>query len=154
MRSITVGALLGLAPPMQEAFFTGLHARYLAEQYPSVEVGASFPRLRPQAGEFEPPFVVSDRSFVQYMTAFRLFMPNAGITVSTRESAAFRDAILPLGPTKVSAGVSTAVGGGNTGDAVPQFEIADGRSVGEMQKKLLELGFQPVLVDWNHGFSA
>jgi 2-iminoacetate synthase len=150
MRSATVGALLGLAHPLKDAFFSGLHARYIAEKHPSAEVSASFPRLRPQAGEFEPNFAVDDRTFVQYMTAFRLFMPSAGITVSTRESAPFRDAILPLGPTKMSAGVSTAVGGssGRTSDA--QFEIADGRSADEMRKNLLSKGFQPVLVDWNY----
>jgi len=150
MRSVTVGALLGLANPLRETFFTGLHARYIAEKYPSVEVGASFPRLRPQAGEFEPKFNVDDKTFVRYMTAFRLFMPSAGITVSTRESAPFRDAILPLGPTKMSAGVSTAVGQstGKTSDA--QFEIADGRSVDEMKKNLISKGFQPILVDWNY----
>jgi 2-iminoacetate synthase len=150
MRHAAVGALLGLARPMRETFFSGLHARYIAERYPSVEVSISFPRLRPQAGEFEPEFCVDDRAFVQYMTAFRLFMPSAGITVSTRESASFRDAILPLGPTKMSAGVSTAVGQstGKVSDA--QFEIADGRSVEEMQKNLLSKGFQPVMVDWNY----
>jgi len=150
MRSVTVGALLGLAQPLRETFFSGLHARYIMDKYPHVEVGASFPRLRPQAGEFEPKFSVDDKTFVQYMTAFRLFMPSAGITVSTRESADFRDAVLQLGPTKMSAGVSTAVGEstGKTSDA--QFEIADGRSVDEMKKNLLLRGFQPILVDWNY----
>jgi 2-iminoacetate synthase len=150
MRGATVGALLGLARPLRDAFFSGLHARYIADRHPSAEVSASFPRIRPQAGEFKPDFIVDDRTFVQYMTAFRLFMPSAGITVSTRESAAFRDAILPLGPTKMSAGVSTAVGeaSGRASDA--QFEIADGRSVDEMRKNLLSKGFQPVIVDWNY----
>jgi len=150
MRGVAVGALLGLARPLRDAFFSGLHARYIAERYPSVEVSASFPRIRPQAGEFEPEFCVDDKTFVRYMTAFRLFMPAAGITVSTRESAAFRDAILPLGPTKMSAGVSTAVGQGSGRPSDAQFEIADGRSVDEMQKNLLSKGFQPVMVDWNY----
>jgi 2-iminoacetate synthase len=151
MRGATVGALLGLAQPLKDTFFSGLHARYIAEKYPSVEVSASFPRIRPQAGdEFKPDFTVDDRTFVQYMTALRLFMPGAGITVSTRESAPFRNAILPLGPTKMSAGVSTAVGksSGQVSDA--QFEIADGRSVEEMKKDLLSYGFQPIIVDWNY----
>jgi 2-iminoacetate synthase len=150
MRAVTVGALLGLAPPPREAFFAGLHAAYIARRYPAVEVGASFPRLRPQAGEFEPRFSVGDRAFVQYMAAFRIFMPSAGITVSTRETAAFRDAILPIGPTKMSAGVSTAVGEGSGRASHPQFEIADRRSVEEMRKNLSSRGFQPVLVDWNY----
>jgi len=150
MRGVTVGALLGLAQPLRDAFFSGLHACHILERHPSVEVSISFPRIRPQAGEFEPEFTVDDRTFVQYMTAFRLFMPSAGITVSTREPAAFRDAILPLGPTKMSAGVSTAVGGGGGRPSDAQFEIADGRSVDEMKKDLLSYGFQPVLIDWNY----
>jgi 2-iminoacetate synthase len=150
MRGVTVGALLGLAHPLRDAFFSGLHARYIADKYPAAEVGASFPRIRPQAGEFEPGFCVDDKTFVQYMTAFRLFMPAAGITVSTREPAALRDAVLPLGPTKMSAGVSTAVGRGSGRPSDAQFEIADGRSVDEMQKNLLSKGFQPVMVDWNY----
>ncbi|MDR0331617.1 MAG: 2-iminoacetate synthase ThiH [Chitinispirillales bacterium] len=150
MRAVTVGALLGLAKPTREAFMTGLHAKYIREKYPSVEIAASFPRLRPQAGEFEPKFCVGDRAFVQYMAALRLFIPSAGITVSTRESARFRDSILPIGPTKMSAGVSTAVGEGSGDASDSQFEIADSRTVSEMQKNLLSQGFQPVLVDWNY----
>ncbi len=151
MRYVTVGALLGLAQSLKDTFFSGLHARYIAERHPSVEVGASFPRIRPQAGEeFKPDFTVDDRTFVQYMTALRLFMPSAGITVSTRESAPFRDAVLPLGPTKMSAGVSTAVGGSGGRASDAQFEIADGRSVEEMKENLISRGFQPVLVDWNY----
>ena len=150
MRSVTVGALLGLAPPLMETFLSGLHARYILDRFPSVEVSGSFPRLRPQAGEFEQGFEVSDREFVQYMAAFRVFMPSAGITVSTRESAEFRDSILPLGPTKMSAGVSTAVGSHSGKVSDSQFEIADGRSVADMQKDILAKGFQPVVIDWNY----
>jgi 2-iminoacetate synthase len=150
VRAVTVGALLGLAPPLRDAWMSGLHARHILNRFPSVEISGSFPRLRPQEGDFEPEFSVDDRTFVQYMTAFRIFMPSAGITVSTRESSSFRDSILPLGPTKMSAGVCTSVGQ-SSGDATEsQFEIADGRSVSEMQRDLLTLGFQPVIVDWNY----
>ncbi|MCL2220281.1 MAG: 2-iminoacetate synthase ThiH [Chitinispirillia bacterium] len=150
VRAVTVGALLGLAPPLRDAWMSGLHARYILDRFPSVEISGSFPRLRPQEGEFESGFSVDDRTFVQYMTAFRIFMPSAGITVSTRESASFRDSILPLGPTKMSAGVSTSVGRGSGNETESQFEIADRRTVGEMQKNLLARGFQPVTVDWNY----
>ena len=150
MRAVTVGPLLGLAPPLRDAWMAGLHARHILDRFPSVEVSCSFPRLRPQEGDFSPDFTVDDRTFVQYMTAFRIFMPSAGITVSTRESASFRDSILPLGPTKMSAGVSTSVGSGSGDATESQFEIADSRSVGEMQKNLLSRGFQPVVVDWNY----
>jgi 2-iminoacetate synthase len=150
MRSVTVGPLLGLAPPLRDVCMAGLHAKHIRDAYPSVEVAMSFPRLRPLAGEFESRFSVDDRAFVQYMTAFRIFMPSAGITVSTRESEFFRDSILPMGPTKMSAGVSTAVGA-NTGKvSESQFEIADGRSAAQMRNDLLARGFQPVMVDWNY----
>ena len=147
MRSVTVGALLGLAPSLRDTWISGLHARYIRDAYPSVEIACSFPRLRPQVGEFEVCHGVDDRTLVQYMTAFRLFMPNAGITVSTRESALFRNSILPMGPTKMSAGVSTSVG---REPSEPQFEIDDDRSVAIVQSDLLAHGFQPVMVDWNY----
>jgi len=147
MRSVTVGALLGLAPSLKDTFLSGLHARYIMDTFPSVEVAASFPRLRPQSGEFDVRFGVEDRAFVQYMAAFRVFMPSAGITISTREPADLRDAVLPIAPTKMSAGVSTSVGGDG---ADSQFEIADGRSVEQMRADLLSRGFQPVMVDWNY----
>ncbi len=153
MRSVTVGALLGLAEPRKETFFTALHAQYLQNKYPATEVSASFPRLRPLAGEFKADYEVNDRQYVQFMTAFRLFMPSAGITVSTRESESFRNSILPMGPTKMSAGVSTSVGGHSDDPSDSQFEIADDRSVEQMKRDLLSFGFQPVMHDWNYSYT-
>jgi 2-iminoacetate synthase len=149
MRAVTIGALFGLYEWRSEAFFTGLHAHFLQKTYPSVEVAVSFPRLRPLAGEFETEWLVDDRRFVQMMTAFRIFMPSAGITVSTRESQDFRNSILPLGVTKMSAGVSTAVGGHTGNPSTSQFEIADTRSLEDMKADLKRYGFQAVLHDWN-----
>ena len=149
MRSVNIGALLGLDNWRSEAFFTGLHAEYLQRKYPEVEISISLPRMRPHAGGFQPDHTVSDRNLVQIMTAFRLFLPRAGITVSTRESAAFRDSILPLGVTRMSAGSCTSVGGHTSKESRPsQFEISDERSVGEMAAVLAGLGFQPVYKDW------
>ncbi|MFP4162417.1 MAG: 2-iminoacetate synthase ThiH [Chitinispirillaceae bacterium] len=149
MRAITIGALLGLAEPRREAFLGALHSRFLQSTFPSAEVSLSFPRIRPLAGEFRPAYTISDKLFVQFMTAYRIFMPHSGITVSTRESLDFRNAILPMGPTKVSAGVSTSVGGHSDNPSESQFEIADTRSVEEMKRDLKILGFQPVMHDWN-----
>lgn len=149
LRTVTIGALFGLYEWRSEAFFTGLHANYLQKKYPSVEVGVSFPRLRPLAGDFETEWLVDDRRFVQMMTALRIYMPSAGITVSTRESESFRNSILPLGVTKMSAGVSTAVGGHGANPSTSQFEIADTRSLERMKTDLKRFGFQPVLHDWN-----
>lgn len=148
-RTATVGALLGLFEPYSESFFAALHARYLQKTWPWLEVSIAFPRLRPMVREFDAYGTVSDKLYVQMLTAARLFLPRCGITVSTRETTAFRDAIAPLGVTKMSAGVSTAVGGHGTAGSTAQFEIADARTLDEMKRDLAGLGFQPVMQDWN-----
>jgi 2-iminoacetate synthase len=153
VRAITIGTLLGLDDFRKEAFHTALHAQYLQKTYPEVELSISFPRICPQEGDFVPQHSVYDRQLVQLVTAFRLLFPTVGITISTRESSQFRDGIVPLGVTKVSAGVSTAVGGYSNKPSTTQFEIADLRTVSEMKTDLLELGFQPVMHDWNQRLS-
>ncbi|HEX2959048.1 MAG TPA: 2-iminoacetate synthase ThiH [Chitinispirillaceae bacterium] len=152
VRSATVGALFGLYDWRTEAFMSGLHAYYLQCTYPSLEVSVSFPRLRPQAGEYSSEYLVNDRQFVQMLAAMRLFLPSVGITLSTRESEQFRNSVLPIGITKISGGVSTSVGGRASGHSTSQFEIADGRSVSQMKSDLLKLGFQPVMHDWNRSY--
>ncbi|NLZ48778.1 MAG: 2-iminoacetate synthase ThiH [Clostridiales bacterium] len=149
MRTVNIGALLGLDEWRREAFFTGLHANYLQNKYTDTEISISLPRLRPHVGGFYLSHKVSDRDMVHMMVAFRLFMPRAGITISTRESAYFRDNILRLGVTKMSAGVSTAVGGHiQGGENTGQFDIADARTVEEMKEVISQLGYQPVFKDW------
>lgn len=150
IRSVNIGALLGLGDCRHESFFTGLHANYLQNRYPEVEVAVSLPRMKSHAGEFQPPFVVSDKNLVQMLVAFRLFMPRIGITISTREEAGFRDNILKLGVTKMSAGSTTVVGGHIGSDAdTGQFDISDHRSVAEMKNRIIELGYQPVFKNWH-----
>jgi 2-iminoacetate synthase len=149
IHAVTVGPLLGLHDARTEAFFALLHARWLQDHFPGTEVSVAFPRLRPFTAEFTDAHPATDRQYVRIQAAARLFLPTAGITVSTRESRAFRDNILPLGVTKMSAGVSTAVGGHALDASTEQFEIADTRSLDEMKQDLLALGFQPVLHDWN-----
>lgn len=149
MRVVNIGALLGLGDWRKDALLTGLHAAYLQRQYPEVDIAVSLPRMRPHAGAYQPASIVSDAELVQIMLAFRLFLPRLGITISTRETARLRDNLLPLGVTRMSAGVSTAVGGhSQEGDKVGQFEISDDRSVDEMCAMLKERGFQPVFADW------
>jgi len=149
MRVVNIGALLGLGDWRTDALITGMHAAYLQNLYPEVDVSVSLPRMRPHAGEFQPTSIVEDRDMVQIMLALRLFLPRLGITVSTRESGQFRENILPLGVTKMSAGVSTAVGGhSQDGDKIGQFDISDERSVDEMCTALRKLGYQPVFKDW------
>ena len=150
MRQLNIGALLGLNDWRREAFFTGVHADYLQSAYLDAEVAISVPRMRPHLGGFPPRVTVSDAHLAQYIMAFRLYMPRAGVTLSTRESAALRENLLPLGVTKVSAGVCTQVGGRVTGqDDTGQFEISDDRSVAEVAGVLAGLGYQPVYKDWH-----
>ncbi|RJP82671.1 MAG: 2-iminoacetate synthase ThiH [Desulfobacteraceae bacterium] len=149
IRAVSIGALLGLDEWRKEAFMTGMHAAYLQDRFPDVEVGISLPRMRPHAGDFQPPFIVSDRNLIQIMLAFRLFMPRAGITISTRESETFRNNILRLGVTKMSAGSTTRVGGHtNSEDNTGQFDICDHRTVSEMKSFIRSHGYQPVFKDW------
>lgn len=154
IHAMTVGALLGLSSFEREGFFTGLHAQYLQKEYPSVEISVAPPRIRPLSTSFKIPHPVSDRQFVQYLCALRIFLPTAGITVSTRESATFRNHIAHLGVTKMSAGVNTSVGGHVAEASTAQFEIADNRSVEEMKHDLNQLGFSPVMHDWNANLLA
>ena len=149
MRSIGVGALLGLDEWRCDAFYTALHAHWLQNAWPSVECSVSVPRIRPSSSHFPDIHPVADRDMVQYISALRCFMPRLGITVSTREHAKLRDNLLPLGVSRMSAGVSTAVGtraGGHSGDG--QFRIADTRSVRELSDDLARMGYQAVLKDW------
>ncbi len=149
MRAVNVGALLGLDDWRRDAFVTGLHAGCLQDRYPQTEISVSLPRIRPQVGGYQPASVVEDRHIVQIMTALRCFMPRLGITISTRERASFRDRLLPLGVTRMSAGSCTAVGGHTDGDpGTGQFDIADQRSVAQMAAMLRSAGWQPVYKDW------
>lgn len=156
MRGVNIGALLGLDQWRRDMFFTGLHAAFLQERYPDLEISVSLPRMRPcgepRGGEERAfsPLPVSDGNLVQALLAFRCFMPQAGITLSTREPAWLRDKLVPLGVTRLSAGVCTAVGGHVAGLAedAPQFDIADSRSVDEMARAVSDLGYQPVFADW------
>lgn len=149
IRSINIGALFGLFDWRKEAFFTGLHANYLQNNYPDTEVSVSFPRMRPHKGLYKPDLNVTDKNLVQMMMATRLYNPRAGITVSTRETAELRDNIMGLGVTKMSAGSTTKVGGHSRDDNEEgQFDICDSRNVEDMKKDIYKRGYQPVLKDW------
>ena len=150
-RAVNLGALLGLAEPKREFFFTGMHAKYLEDKYLDTEIAVSLPRFNPCESEFQPDYFVDDRTFVQFITALRIFLPRVGITLSTRENAAFRDRLLPLGVTKYSAGSHTGVGGyvEASEESTPQFDIADNRSVADVVASIARHGFQPVYKDWD-----
>jgi 2-iminoacetate synthase len=149
MRSVNIGALLGLDDWRKDGFFTGLHANYLQNKYSDREISISLPRIRPTMGKCETGVAVNDKYLVQFMISLRLFMPRVGITLSTRENAKFRNHAIQLGVTKMSAGVNTAVGGHiESQENSGQFEISDDRTVAEMYEDILKLGYQPVFKDW------
>lgn len=147
--SVNIGALLGLAPWREEALYTAFHLQYLQDHYPAVMVSVSFPRLRPHVGSYDPAFPLSDKNLVQLLLAFRVFLPQAGITMSTRERADFRDHLIPLGVTKMSAGSMTTVGGyAKPAADSGQFDISDDRSVDEVKAAILKAGYQPIMQNW------
>jgi 2-iminoacetate synthase len=150
MRRLGIGALLGLQADWQaEAIALAAHARALMRRWWRCEITVALPRLRPAAGEFQPAGAMSDRQFVQLLCALRLALPDVGINLSTREDPAFRDSLIPLGVTTMSAGSHTEPGGyAADSDAEPQFEIADERSPAEIAHVLRAAGYDPVWKDW------
>lgn len=152
MRGVGFAALLGLDDFRKDAFATGLHAYLLQRKYPHAEIAFSCPRLRPIINNDKiNPKDVHEPQLLQVITAYRLFMPFASITISTRECQRFRDNIIGIAATKISAGVSTGIGSHaedskEVGD--DQFEIADTRSVKEVYNAIKERGLQPVANDY------
>ncbi|OPX86808.1 MAG: 2-iminoacetate synthase [Pelotomaculum sp. PtaB.Bin104] len=150
MRGVAFGCLLGLDDYRKDAYATGLHAFFIQKKYPHAEISFSIPRLRPFINQAViNPQDVRERQLLQVILSYRLFMPYAGITISTRERAVFRDHVIGLAATKISAGVRVGVGGhmaGEKGDE--QFEISDPRSVEEVHQMILNRGLQPVYTDY------
>ena len=158
MRGVAFSALLGLSDFRKDALATALHAYYLQRKYPYAEISLSCPRLRPIINNDKiNPLDVSESRLCQIICAYRIFLPFAGITVSSRESASFRNGIVKIAATKVSAGVSTGIGdheskySGKETDAAQgdeQFEIDDSRSLDKMYTDIRGEGLQPVLNDY------
>ena len=148
-RAINIGVLFGLGDIQKEAFFSGIHAKYLMDKYLECEISLSLPRINHAEGEYEPKYQLDDKTFLQIMLAYRIYMPMIGINVSTRERPSFRDNLVGLGVTKMSAGSKTDVGGYEGKDtSTPQFDISDERSVQEIVKMIKSKGYQPVFKDW------
>lgn len=158
MRGVAFSALLGLSDFRKDALATGLHACFLQKKYPHAEISLSCPRLRPIINNDKiNPLDVHEKQLCQIICAYRIFLPFAGITVSSRESAQFRNGIVKIAATKVSAGVSTGIGdhekkySGKDSQEISgdeQFEIDDGRSLDDMYQDIEEEGLQPVLNDY------
>lgn len=153
MRGVGFAALLGLDDFRKDAFATGMHAYLIQRKYPHAEIAFSCPRLRPIINNAQiNPKDVHETQLLQVITAYRLFMPFASITISTRERAEFRDHVIGLAATKISAGVSTGIGShteeeiADKGD--DQFEIADSRTFEEVYNAIKARGLQPVTNDY------
>ena len=151
IRRLGVGALLGLHDPWrEEVIATAMHARFLMRRFWRSEISVSVPRIRPSASGYVPRANVGDRELAQVVCALRLFLPDAGIVMSSREAAGFRDALVPLGVTHTSAGSHTEPGGyTEPGEAEGQFEVNDTRSPEEVARALVERGFDVVWKDWD-----
>jgi 2-iminoacetate synthase len=172
-RRLGISALYGLADWRYEAICVAAHAEYLLRHCWKAQVSISLPRLRPCAGEFQPRTLISDRELAQLICAFRLMFPDAGLVLSTRESAKLRNGLIPLGITLMSAGSHTEPGG-YTGagreklhqtvrgrivgegasewansQATGQFEVSDDRSPHEVATLIQKLGYEPVWKDWD-----
>jgi len=174
-RRLGISALYGLADWRYEAIAVAAHAEYLLRHCWKAQVTISLPRLRPCAGEFQPLTHMSDRDLAQLICAFRLMFPDAGIVLSTRESAKLRNGLIPLGITLMSAGSHTEPGGytgagrdklhqtirgriieqgasewaNGNGHATGQFEVSDDRSPQQVAQLIQKLGYEPVWKDWD-----
>lgn len=151
MRGVAFAALLGLDDFRKDAYAVGTHAYLLQRKYPHAEISFSCPRLRPIINNDKiNPKDVHERQLLQVMCAYRIFMPFAGLTISTRERAGFRDNVVGMCATKISAGVSTGIGSHTEEESKGdnQFEISDDRSLDEVCAAIRAKGLQPVLNDY------
>ena len=155
VRRLSIGALLGLFHWWADGFWMGLHARHLQKECWQSAISISFPRLRHAPERFKVQHLPSDRELVQLMLALRLFLPETGFNLSTRESPGLRDRLLPLGVTMMSAGSSTRPGGYAHLDedaALEQFEVEDRRSPQEVVEAIRRAGYDPVWKDFDKAF--
>ncbi|MBL4831370.1 MAG: 2-iminoacetate synthase ThiH [Aliivibrio sp.] len=152
---IGIGALIGLEEWRTDCFFVATHLQYLEKNYWKTRYSISFPRLRPCEGELQPKSVMSDKQLVQLICAYRLFNPEVELSLSTRESALFRDNVLPLGVTSMSAASKTQPGGyANDAAELEQFSISDERTAEEVANAVRQRGFEVVWKDWHQAYSG
>lgn len=145
-----LGVLLGLEDWRTDSFYCAMHLHYLERTYWKTKYSISFPRLRPHTGNLEPKVDMSDRELVQLICAYRIFNEEVELSISTRESEVFRNNIIRLGITSISAGSKTDPGGYASGmQALEQFEISDERSPAEIAEMIRQQGYEAVWKDWD-----
>lgn len=153
MREVGIGALLGLSDWRAEGLTLGMHLAWLRKNFWRTALTVSFPRLRPAAGEFQPLHDVTERDLSHLIFALRIFDPDVGIILSTREEARYRNGMIGLGPTRYSAGSCTAPGGYSDPErSGEQFAIGDHRTINEVCAAIRAKGYDPVRKDWDAGF--
>jgi 2-iminoacetate synthase len=153
MREIGIGALLGLGDWRAEGMALGYHLAWLRKKLWRTAFTVSFPRLRPAAGDFEPLVHVTERDLSHLIFALRIFDPDVGLLLSTREESRFRDGMLGLGPTRYSAGSCTAPGGyADPTQQGEQFSVGDHRTLAEVCETIRAHGLDPVYKDWDPVF--
>lgn len=154
IHKIGLGILLGLEDWRTDSFFNALHLDYLQKTYWQTKYAVSFPRLRPAEGVIKPNFIMDDADLTQLICAYRLWNEDLEISLSTRENEKFRDNIIPIGITSMSAGSKTNPGGYSVDpQSLEQFEISDERSAAEIAKVISSKGYEPVWKDWDRNFS-
>lgn len=145
-----LGVLIGLEDWRTDSFFTAMHLNYLEKRYWQTKYSISFPRLRPFSGGLEPKVVMNDKELVQLICAYRLFNEEVELSISTRESIVFRNNIVKLGITSISAGSKTNPGGyAVEPQSLEQFEISDERDSKEIAQMIISQGYEPVWKDWD-----
>ncbi len=148
-----LGVLLGLEDWRTDSFFNALHIDYLQKTYWQSKYSVSFPRLRPAEGIIEPNFIMEDRDLLQLICAYRIWNEDLEISISTRENEKFRENIIPLGVTTMSAGSKTNPGGYSTEpESLEQFEVSDERPAAEIARIISERGYEPVWKDWDRAY--
>ena len=153
VRKIGLGALLGLEDWRIEAVFMAMHLRYLEKKYWKVKYSIAFPRIRPHVGSFVPNFIVSDKEFAQMIWSFRMFDPDLEMSLTTRESQYFRNHMIDLGITSMSAGSKTDPGGyACYKNELEQFTVNDNRNPVELMKMIQARGYETVWKDWDMCF--
>ncbi len=149
IHKIGLGVLIGLEDWRTDNFFTALHVNYLEKNFWQTKYSISFPRLRPAEGLIEPKVVISDKELVQLICAWRIFNEEIELSISTRENEVFRNNVIRLGATTMSAGSKTNPGGyAVEPESLEQFEIDDSRSVAEVKQMIERSGYKPVWKDW------
>ncbi|CAM3969738.1 2-iminoacetate synthase ThiH [Flavobacterium weaverense] len=154
IHKIGLGVLLGLEDWRTDSFFNALHLDYLQKAYWQTKYSVSFPRLRPAEGFIEPNFIMDDKDLTQLICAYRLWNEDLEISISTRENEKFRNNIIAIGTTSMSAGSKTNPGGYAADlQSLEQFEISDERSAAEIAAIITQKGYEPIWKDWDRTFS-